>query len=180
MQQCFINKNFIILYLSKKEMKVRINTIVIYLVIGLSLAMLPDLKAQSLLSWEKLSDVNFDLVWFEEHQSKFMVPRFGAIPNSYKNKKVKINILIRGKINFGGFFILAPENACAGKTIKKEWKEVWQYGANLEPKTRNAPCLQDGVAAQTKAKGLGENNRVFFPKENEKNMGFFWGTQKKA
>ena len=39
-------------------MKVRINTIVIYLVIGLSLAMLPDLKAQSLLSWEKLSDVN--------------------------------------------------------------------------------------------------------------------------
>jgi hypothetical protein len=71
-------------------MKVRINTIVIYLVIGLSLAMLPNLRAQSLLSWEKLSDVNFDLVWFEEHQSKFMVPRFGAIPNSYKNKKVKI------------------------------------------------------------------------------------------
>ena len=85
MQQCFINKIFIILYLQQKEMKVRINTIVIYFVIGLSLAMLPDLKAQSLLSWEKLSDVNFDLVWFEEHQSKFMVPRFGAIPNSYKN-----------------------------------------------------------------------------------------------
>jgi hypothetical protein len=80
---------------------------------------------------------------------------------------------LRGKINFGGFYILAPENACAGKTIKREWKEVWQYGANFEPKKRNAPCLQDGVAAQTKAKGLGENNRVFFPKENEKNMGFF-------
>jgi len=90
MQQCFINKIFIILYLQQKEMKVRINTIVIYFVIGLSLAMLTDLKAQPLLSWEKLSDVNFDLVWFEEHQSKFMVPRFGAIPNSYKNKKVKI------------------------------------------------------------------------------------------
>lgn len=60
-------------------MKVRINTIL--LVLGLSQSMLPDLKAQSLLSWEKLSDVNFDLVWFEEHQSKFMVPRFGAIPD---------------------------------------------------------------------------------------------------
>jgi hypothetical protein len=49
-----------------------------------------DLKAQPLLTWEKLSDVSFDLVWFEEHQSKFMVPRFGSTPNSFKNKKVKI------------------------------------------------------------------------------------------
>jgi hypothetical protein len=71
-------------------MKVRINIILIYLLFGLTQAILPELKAQSLLNWEKLSDVNFDLVWFEEHQSKFMVPRFGPIPNSYKNKKVKI------------------------------------------------------------------------------------------
>lgn len=71
-------------------MKVRINTILIFLVLGLSQGILPELKAQSLLSWEKLSDVNFDLVWFEEHQSKFMVPRFGPLPNALKNKKVKI------------------------------------------------------------------------------------------
>lgn len=71
-------------------MKKRIYTLMICVIIGLSQVILPDLKAQSLLSWEKLSDVNFDLVWFEEHQSKFMVPRFGPIPNVLKNKKVKI------------------------------------------------------------------------------------------
>jgi hypothetical protein len=65
-----------------------------YLVLGLSQAMLPDLKAQPLLSWEKLADVSFDLVWFEEHQSKFMVPRFGATPYSFKNKKVKLDDLL--------------------------------------------------------------------------------------
>ena len=80
---------------------------------------------------------------------------------------------LRGKINFGGFYILAPENASVGKTLIKEWKEVWQYGANFEPKQRKAPCLQDGVAVQVKAKGLKNGNRVFFPKEMESQMGFF-------
>jgi hypothetical protein len=80
---------------------------------------------------------------------------------------------LRGKINFGGFYLMAPENAGEGKTYLKEWKEVWQYGANFEPKKRNAPCLQDGVAVQVKAKGLNEQNRVFFPIEKEQQMGFF-------
>ncbi|MBM3184975.1 MAG: hypothetical protein FJZ67_01625 [Bacteroidetes bacterium] len=80
---------------------------------------------------------------------------------------------LRGKINFGGFYIMAPENAGVGKTFINEWKEVWQYGANFEPKRRNAPCLQDGVAVQVKAKGLKEDNRVFFPFEKERQMGFF-------
>jgi hypothetical protein len=80
---------------------------------------------------------------------------------------------LRGKINFGGFYILAPENASIGKTFIKEWKEVWQYGANFEPKQRSAPCLQDGVAVQVKAKGLNEQNRLFFPIEKERQMGFF-------
>jgi hypothetical protein len=80
---------------------------------------------------------------------------------------------IRGKINFGGFYILAAENASIGKTNPKEWMEVWQYGANFEPKQRNAPCLQDGVAVQVKAKGLKNRNRVFFPKDRERQMGFF-------
>jgi hypothetical protein len=80
---------------------------------------------------------------------------------------------LRGKINFGGFYILAPENAGVGKTFIKEWEEVWQYGANFEPKQRKAPCLQDGVAVQVKAKGLKNGNRVFFPKEMESQMGFF-------
>ena len=80
---------------------------------------------------------------------------------------------LRGKINFGGFYLLAPENAGVGKTFSKEWEEIWQYGANFEPKHRNAPCLQDGVAVQVKAKGINSANRVFFPKEKEHQMGFF-------
>jgi hypothetical protein len=80
---------------------------------------------------------------------------------------------LRGKIKLGGFYILAPENAESGKTNTKEWDEVWQYGANFEPGHRNAPCLQDGVAAQMKAKGLKKENRIFFPKEKERQMGFF-------
>jgi len=71
-------------------MKVSFEYICLGFAIVISLTRMNKLEAQPLLSWEKLSDVNFDLVWFEEHQSKFMVPRFGAIPNSYKNKKVKI------------------------------------------------------------------------------------------
>jgi len=71
-------------------MKVSFEYICLGFAIVISLTRMNKLEAQPLLSWEKLSDVNFDLVWFEEYQSKFMVPRFGAIPNSYKNKKVKI------------------------------------------------------------------------------------------
>ncbi len=70
-------------------MKAKFKTLFIVIAYLNSLT-ITDLKAQPLLTWEKLSDVSFDLVWFEEHQSKFMVPRFGSTPNSFKNKKVKI------------------------------------------------------------------------------------------
>jgi len=46
--------------------------------------------AQVSLGWDKLADVQFDLLWFEEHQTKFMVPRFGKTPNAFKGKKVRI------------------------------------------------------------------------------------------
>ena len=44
---------------------------------------------------------------------------------------------LRGRINFGGFYILAPENASAGKVNLKEWKEVWQYGSNFNTNKNN-------------------------------------------
>ena len=80
---------------------------------------------------------------------------------------------LRGKINFGGFYIIAPENASAGKTISKEWKEVWQYGSDFDSKNRAAPCLQDGVAVQIGAKGLSSKKRVYIPFDNQNQMGFF-------
>ena len=74
---------------------------------------------------------------------------------------------LRGKINFGGYYIFCPENPSAGRVNKLEWKEVWQYGSNENIEE----CLQDGIAPQSSVKGL-EQNRVFFPKESYSNLGF--------
>jgi hypothetical protein len=80
---------------------------------------------------------------------------------------------LRGQINFGGFYILAPENASAGKVKISEWKEVWQYGSNFNPKKHDAPCLLDGVAPQTIAGGLTPKHRSYIPDHLFKKKGFF-------
>jgi hypothetical protein len=80
---------------------------------------------------------------------------------------------LRGKIQFGACYILAPENASSGKIIQKEWREVWQYGAKLTGPGKNKPCQQDGVAPQVAVKGLSKENRVYFPKNQIHKMGYF-------
>ncbi|MEY4603723.1 MAG: hypothetical protein RIT43_1015 [Bacteroidota bacterium] len=79
---------------------------------------------------------------------------------------------LRDKINFGGFYILAPENASCGRVIPSEWQEVWQYGVNFDPGREDPPCLQDGIAPQYPIKGLGQY-RSFFPKELYRKKGFY-------
>jgi hypothetical protein len=74
---------------------------------------------------------------------------------------------LRGKINFGGYYILSPENPSAGRVNPLEWDEVWQYGSN----ENIAECLQDGIAPQSGIKGL-EQNRVFFPKSIYPKLGY--------
>ena len=81
--------------------------------------------------------------------------------------------VLRGKIQFGACYILAPENASSGKIVQSEWREVWQYGAKLSGAGKNKPCQQDGVAPQVSVKGLSKNNRVYFPKSQEHKMGYF-------
>lgn len=80
---------------------------------------------------------------------------------------------LRGKINFGGFYIIAAENAESGFVDESEWKEVWQYGSDFEAHKLNEPCLLDGIAPQTKAAGLSPRNRVYVPENLYKKMGFF-------
>jgi hypothetical protein len=80
---------------------------------------------------------------------------------------------LRGKINFGGYYILAPENAEAGLVNRKEWKQVWQYGSNLHSEKQDEPCLQDGVAPQSSVNGLTEQQRIYFPKALYKHKGYF-------
>jgi hypothetical protein len=80
---------------------------------------------------------------------------------------------LRGKIAFGGFYILAPENASCGKVIPGEWKEVWQYGCNFNRGREDAPCLQDGVAPQTAVSGLSDRFRCYFPADLYEQKGFY-------
>jgi hypothetical protein len=80
---------------------------------------------------------------------------------------------LRGKVHFGGFYIIAPENAEEGSVKSEEWKEVWQYGSRLSKKSKDAPCLQDGIAPQTGVGGLGESHRIYIPNQLYKRKGFF-------
>jgi hypothetical protein len=79
---------------------------------------------------------------------------------------------LKDKCKLGEFYILAPENAEAGKVIQSDWKAVFQYGSVPKGKNKQAPCLQDGVAPQTRAKGLSAQNRLTFPESHYKKMGF--------
>jgi len=81
--------------------------------------------------------------------------------------------VLKGKVNLGDCYIIAPENP-RGKTFaSNEWKNVWQYGTFRNGKLKQAPCQQDGVAPQSLVKGLSAAHRISFPKEQAKHMGFF-------
>lgn len=80
---------------------------------------------------------------------------------------------LRGKINFGGLYIIAAENAESGRLIQSEWQEVWQYGSDFEAHKQSEPCLLDGIAPQSKAGGLSPRNRIYIPEFLYKKMGFF-------
>lgn len=80
---------------------------------------------------------------------------------------------LRGKINFGGFYIMAPENAEAGSVRMSEWSEIWQYGSDFDENKFKSPCLLDGIAPQTKAGGLISGHRAFIPDTDYNKKGFF-------
>lgn len=80
---------------------------------------------------------------------------------------------LRGKINFGGYYIIAPENGKTGYVNPSEWQEIWQYGSNFNSKWRDAPCLQDGIAPQYKVQGLPDQNCVYIPKKLYYLKGFY-------
>ncbi len=80
---------------------------------------------------------------------------------------------LRGKIQFGSFYIIAPENASAGTVHLSEWQDVWQYGSRFQKGSGDAPCLLDGVAPQVKANGLKHSNRIYIPEKLYKKKGFF-------
>jgi hypothetical protein len=80
--------------------------------------------------------------------------------------------VVQGKINGGGFYIFAAENAGSGKVNASYWKEVWQYGVLINGLGKVAPCLQDGIAPQVIAKGISADRHVNFPLKYEAKLGF--------
>jgi hypothetical protein len=81
--------------------------------------------------------------------------------------------VLRGKVNFGEYYIIAPENGRSGRVHLSEWKKVWQYGSNFNRPDADQPCLQDGIAPQTKVAGLKEKNRIYIPEYRNPWKGFF-------
>lgn len=80
---------------------------------------------------------------------------------------------LRGKINFGGLYIIAPENASSGSVNMNEWQEVWQYGNDFNRYKKSEPCLLDGIAPQTKVGGISSKQRLFIPDQYYTRQGFF-------
>ncbi len=118
--------------------------------------------------------------------AKNLLQMFNEIPNKSHNDTIyfvahsmgyaySLGMIeeLRGKINFGGFYILAPENAAQGKVYLEEWQEVWQYGSKLNKNEKDPPCLQDGVAPQSCAGGLSEAHRAYIPNQFYRRKGFF-------
>jgi len=75
---------------------------------------------------------------------------------------------LKGKVPFGRFYVIAPENACSGEIDLDAFEEVWQYGSNLGEPNADPIHQQDGVAPQCAMRGL-ENiesdkmGRAFIP-----------------
>ncbi|NRA13736.1 MAG: alpha/beta hydrolase, partial [Crocinitomicaceae bacterium] len=76
---------------------------------------------------------------------KNLIQQLNELPNKSKNDTLYIVAhsmgyayslglidKLRDKINFGGLYIIAAENAESGKVIPSEWQEVWQYGSDFE------------------------------------------------
>ena len=66
-------------------------------------------------------------------------------------------------VHFGGYYIIAPENACTGTVNIFDWDEIWQYGSDEEKmKNNGTPWLLDGVAPQCPIHGI-DTHRAFIP-----------------
>ena len=62
-------------------------------------------------------------------------------------------------IHLGGYYIIAPENACTGTVNPNEWDQIWQYGTDEQNTDK---WMRDGVATQCPIRNIGAN-RAFIP-----------------
>jgi len=75
---------------------------------------------------------------------------------------------VKGKVVLGNMYIIAPENACFAGSDWSAFRQVWQYGTNLDQENPSPLRQQDGIAPQCAVKGLDQlpvtsGGRAFFP-----------------
>ena len=75
--------------------------------------------------------------------------------------------VLKDKVVFGNIYILSPENGCQDGVDWTQFKQVWQYGSNLDQPNPDPVWEQDGIAPQCQVKGLffdATHGRAFIPK----------------
>ncbi|MCE3296348.1 MAG: hypothetical protein K0R65_2062 [Crocinitomicaceae bacterium] len=78
---------------------------------------------------------------------------------------------VKDYVVFRNMYIIAPENARAGGADWSMFREVWQYGSNMDEANPAPVWEQDGIAPQTAVKGIHEvvtGGRVFFPEDSKR------------
>lgn len=97
------------------------------LILGLFLA--APATAQIKLSWQLLSDVKFKSVWFEEQQTRYLVPEFGEGPKAFEGKEVLISGYFIPLSEDKMFFVLSanPYASCyfCGAAGPESIVEIW-------------------------------------------------------
>lgn len=125
-------------------------------------------KAKGRIAGKNLLQVINENPEFSKNDTLFIVAH--SMGFAYSQGIVEV---LRGKVNFGGYYIIAPENGKSGRVNDQEWEEVWQYGSNFSSKYPDAPCLQDGIAPQHKVPGLPDDKQIFIPKSFYRYKGYY-------
>lgn len=81
--------------------------------------------------------------------------------------------VLKGHVQLGDYFAIAPENPVGKKMDVHPWKHIWQYGTFRSGPYKQAPCQQDGVAPQSLIKGISSFQRISFPTSFGNQLGFF-------
>lgn len=92
-----------------------------------------------------------------------------------KNSDIKANIKWSG-YRAAVRYIVAPENGGSGSVNPADWKQIWQYGSDLNQSGADPMWEQDGVAPQFRVKGLenttNKSGRAYIPKNQNIPKGF--------
>ena len=73
-----------------------------------------NVKAQTVITWEVLKDIEFQEVWSEEFNAVYMVPKFGSKVKSLDGKKIQIRGYVIPVDVLADYYVLSanPYSSC--------------------------------------------------------------------